>query len=80
MTQTEMSKARPVAPRRWKLWLLVVLAVYPLITLIATVAEPLLERLPLYGRFALLVPIMVALMLWLVVPAIHRAFGSWLTR
>lgn len=72
--------AGPAVPRRWKLWVLVVLAVYPLITAIATLAAPLLDLLPLYLRFAVLVPVLVALMLWLVVPLLHRWFGRWLVR
>jgi len=71
---------RPAAPTRWKLWLLIVVTLYPVITLAVTAAAPALDHLPLYGRFAIIVPIMVALMLWVVVPALHRLFGAWLMR
>jgi antibiotic biosynthesis monooxygenase (ABM) superfamily enzyme len=67
-------------PVRWKLWLLVVLSLYPIITLGVTVAEPALAELPTYARFAIIVPIMVAVMLWLVVPLLHKHFGVWLHR
>ncbi|GII84916.1 hypothetical protein Ssi03_29060 [Sphaerisporangium siamense] len=43
-------------------------------------AAPLLDRLPPAARFAIIVPVMVALMLWVVVPLLHRVFGSWLAR
>jgi len=67
-------------PVRWKLWLLLVTSLYPVITITVTVAEPVLTRLPVYGRFALIVPVMVALMVWVVVPLIQRYLGAWLVR
>ncbi|WP_214415267.1 hypothetical protein [Sphaerisporangium fuscum] len=72
--------SRPVGPVRWKLWLLIVLTLYPVITVSVSIAEPVLARLPLYGRFAIIVPVMVAVMLWIVVPLLHRIFGAWLAR
>jgi antibiotic biosynthesis monooxygenase (ABM) superfamily enzyme len=62
------------------LWLLVVVTLYPIITVGVTLAEPVLVRLPTYVRFAIIVPTMVAVMLWGVVPLLHRFFGRWLTR
>jgi antibiotic biosynthesis monooxygenase (ABM) superfamily enzyme len=76
MTQM-VRRAQPV---RWKLWLLMVAALYPLITVGVALAAPVLQRLPLAGRFAVIVPVMVALMVWVVVPLLHRLFGSWLLR
>lgn len=75
---TEIS--RPAGPVRWKLWLLVVLTLYPVITIGVSVAEPALGHLPLSGRFAIIVPVMVAVMLWGVMPLLHRFFGAWLVR
>jgi antibiotic biosynthesis monooxygenase (ABM) superfamily enzyme len=72
--------SRRTQPVRWKLWLLIVATLYPVITVGVTLAEPVLRRLPLAGRFALIVPVMVALMVWIVIPALHRLFGSWLLR
>ncbi|WP_412743843.1 hypothetical protein [Krasilnikovia sp. MM14-A1004] len=72
--------SRRAQPVRWKLWLLMVAVLYPLITIGVTVAAPVLERLPPAGRFALIVPVMVALMVWVVIPMLHRLFGSWLQR
>ncbi len=71
---------RAPAPTRWKLWLLIVVTLYPVITVAVTVAAPALDRLPVYARFAIIVPIMVAVMLWIVVPLLHRLCGAWLMR
>ncbi|GII63768.1 hypothetical protein Skr01_38530 [Sphaerisporangium krabiense] len=62
------------------MWLLVVVTLYPIITVSVALAAPLLDRLPSAARFAIIVPVMVALMLWVVVPLLHRVFGSWLAR
>jgi antibiotic biosynthesis monooxygenase (ABM) superfamily enzyme len=67
-------------PVRWKLWLLIVVTLYPVITIAVTLAAPMLERLPPAGRFAVIVPVMVALMVWIVIPALHRFLGTWLFR
>jgi antibiotic biosynthesis monooxygenase (ABM) superfamily enzyme len=42
--------------------------------------SPTLDRLPLAARFAVIVPVMVAFMVWVIIPALHRYFGSWLLR
>ncbi|MEV4638388.1 hypothetical protein AB0J80_13660 [Actinoplanes sp. NPDC049548] len=73
-------RVRRDQPVRWKLWALMVAALYPLITTGVAVAAPVLEPLPMAGRFAVIVPVMVALMVWVVVPLLHRLFGSWLVR
>jgi hypothetical protein len=76
-----LQRARvPVAPRRWKLWLLVTLGVYPIITALDTAADPILRHLVRAAHFAVVVPIMVAVMVWGVIPLIHRCFGAWLRR
>jgi antibiotic biosynthesis monooxygenase (ABM) superfamily enzyme len=72
--------AAPAQPVRWKLWLLMVGGIYPIITLLVAATEPLLRRLPLPAEFALVVPAMVAVMVWFVLPLLHRVFGGWLRR
>lgn len=67
-------------PVRWKLWLLVACCIYPIITCLELLAEPVLRSLPLPAQFALLVPVMVATMVWVVLPQLHRRFGRWMTR
>jgi antibiotic biosynthesis monooxygenase (ABM) superfamily enzyme len=76
MTQTT-NRANPV---RWKLWLLIVVTPYPAITAGVALMSPTLDRLPLAARFAVIVPVMVAFMVWVIIPALHRYFGSWLLR
>ena len=70
-----LAKAQPVT---WKLWLLMSCGIYPIITLLAGVTQPLLSHLPMPLRFAVIVPVMVAVMVWFVLPQLHRRFGGWL--
>jgi len=65
-------------PARWKMWLLTLCAIYPIITLITVVAGPLLTHLPQPARFAIIVPVLGALMTWVVMPALSRLFARWL--
>jgi len=67
-------------PRRWKLWMLLSCGIYPIITIVETIGDPVLRHLTRYEQFALVVPVMVAVMVWVVIPAIHRYFGSWMAR
>jgi antibiotic biosynthesis monooxygenase (ABM) superfamily enzyme len=83
MNETATSTTRPATPRppvRWKLWLVLVASIYPMITLLVGGTEPLLRSLPLPVRFALLVPIVVATMVWVVLPQVYRRLGRWLAR
>lgn len=74
------SSPDPRPPTRWKMWLLLVGGIYPVITILETAADPLLRHLPTAAQFALVVPVMVAVMVWLIIPFLHRHFASWLTR
>lgn len=75
------SPPRPAGPpRRWKLWILLSCGIYPIILAVETLADPLLSLLNRPGQFALVVPIMVATIVWLVIPLLHRWFGTWMTR
>src|SRR5690606_21995592 len=67
------------APRRWKMWVLLTLAIYPLILLLVTLTNPLLAGLPTAVRFLVVVPLMSSTVVWVVIPQIHRWFGRWLT-
>ena len=60
------------------MWLLLACGIYPIITALETAGEPLLRHLAPYTQFALIVPILVAVMVWGVLPLLHRRFGSWL--
>jgi antibiotic biosynthesis monooxygenase (ABM) superfamily enzyme len=62
------------------MWLLLVCGVYPTITAIEIVAGPVLAPLPVFAQFAIVVPVMVAVMIWAIIPLIHRRFGRWLNK
>ncbi|TWF77532.1 hypothetical protein FHX44_113444 [Pseudonocardia hierapolitana] len=68
------------APRRWKMWVLLTCAIYPLILVIVTLTDPVVHELPAAVRFIVVVPIMTATVVWGVLPRIQRWFGRWLTR
>ncbi|MDL9938521.1 hypothetical protein QSJ18_17375 [Gordonia sp. ABSL1-1] len=68
------------APRRWKLWLVTVSTLYPLLLALSTISAPLDHEWPTAARLALLVPIAVALMVWVISPWQQRRFGSWMSR
>jgi uncharacterized protein len=65
-------------PPRWKMWLLSSAAIYPLINLVTLVATPFLGHLALPLRFLVTIPVMGALMTWLVMPFLTRRFSRWL--
>lgn len=74
--------AAPAAgrPRPRKLWLLLTLVIYPIITTLETAADPILGHLTRPEQFALVVPVMVAVMVWVAIPFLHRHFGGWMAR
>ena len=72
---------RPAAaPKRWKLWVLTCLAIYPVITALGYLVQALAGDMPLYAHFLILAPVAVALLVFWVMPALTRRFARWLTR
>lgn len=67
-------------PARWKTWLLTMSALYPLLTVLVLLADAGLVRLPVPLRFALLVPVVTALMTWVVMPVLTQLAAPWLYR
>ena len=67
-------------PKRWKMWVLTCLAIYPVITALGYVVQAVLGGLPVYQHFLILVPIAVGLLIFVVMPALTKRFGRWLTR
>ncbi len=65
-------------PLRWKMWLLSASAVYVLLTGLTLVAGPTLVRLAPPLRFALIVPVLSALLTWWVMPMLSRLCRRWL--
>lgn len=72
--------AQPAGPVKWKLWLLTVVGIYPLLTVLVTISGPLLEPLTPPLRLAVIVPIAVAAMVWVVMPLLTRRCAGWLMR
>ena len=68
------------APRRWKLWLLTCVVIYPVITGLGYVVAALGGALPLWAHFVIMVPIVVALLVFFAMPLLTRTFAAWLLR
>jgi len=67
-------------PARWKIWLLSTCGIYPIITTITVIAGSRLAQLPPLGRFAVVAPLLSAIMTWLVMPGMSRLFALMLYR
>lgn len=80
LRQEPATAARTTAPRRWKMWILLTCAIYPLILLIVTLTDPFVRELPAPVRFLVVVPLMTATVVWVVLPQLQRRFGRWLAR
>lgn len=74
-----VSAQAPDAPPRWKMAVLLAAAVYPLSLSIAVFAAPALARLPLLVGPLLTSVVMVALMTYVIAPALTKCFQWWLT-
>ena len=67
-------------PRQWKVWLLTVCGIHPVLTVTVTVLTPLMGGLAQPARLAVIVPVAVAAMVWVVTPFLMRRFHGWLSR
>lgn len=67
-------------PARWKMWLLSAGGIYPILTAVTVVAGPRLAELPPLARFAVVTPVLSAIMTWMVMPALSRLFAPLLYR
>lgn len=75
------ARTRPASPpKRWKMWVLTCVAIYPIITALGYLLQARTPGLPVYAHFLIMVPIAVALLLFLVMPALTRLFRPWLSR
>lgn len=77
--------ATPVAPRRpnpskVRMAALMLVAVYPIITLYLYLIMPLTEGWALWQRTLVLVPLMVGTIVFFVAPAIQKHFGWFVAR
>lgn len=57
---------------------LVLLGVYPIITALLYAVMPLTDGWALWQRTLLIAPIMVGLMIWGLIPTVHKRFGRFL--
>jgi antibiotic biosynthesis monooxygenase (ABM) superfamily enzyme len=70
--------ASPPRPIRWRQALLTALAVYPFITGYIMVLFPLTEGWAIWQRTALLVPLMVTTIVYVIAPQLQRRFGGFI--
>lgn len=70
----------PLIPSRIRLACLLVVAVYPLITVLLYVLTPLTAGWDIWHRTIVITPIMVFSIIFLVSPAINRHFGWFVLR
>ena len=68
----------PTAFSRPRFALLVLLGVYPVITALQYVVVPLTGGWPLWQRSLLVAPMMVASMIWVVIPAVQKLFRGFI--
>lgn len=62
------------------MWLLTCAAIYPVITGLGYSLAAVGASLPLWARFVIMVPIAVALLVFVVLPVLTKAFFGWITR
>jgi uncharacterized protein len=67
-------------PPRWKMVIVTLMAIYPLISLVQLFLVPLLPDWPVMVRTMVTSGLLVCVMTYLVMPLMTRAFGRWLYR
>ncbi|WP_225027503.1 hypothetical protein [Xinfangfangia pollutisoli] len=70
----------PPRPSRPRLALLIGIGVWPIITALLYLIRPISAGWPIWLTTLVLTPAMVLLMVWGLLPAIHRYFGRFLMR
>lgn len=68
----------PQRPSRLRLALLVGIGVWPIITVLLYLIRPISQGWPIWLTTLALTPAMVIIMIWGLLPAIHRRFGTFL--
>ena len=74
----EMSMRGGALPPNWKQAMIVLLALYPTVMVLAYLLSPRLERLPLALSMFIGNVASIAVLTWLLMPLANRAFGFWL--
>jgi antibiotic biosynthesis monooxygenase (ABM) superfamily enzyme len=68
-------------PKKWKMAILIWIAIYPTVTLIAILFGNYLERInPLPLRTLVTTLIIVPIAVYVIVPALQKVLYNWLTR
>ncbi|HEY5819262.1 MAG TPA: hypothetical protein VIU14_12865 [Mesorhizobium sp.] len=70
--------SRPVHFSRPRFALLILVGVYPLITVLLYVVLPLTDGWAIWQRSLLIAPIMVACMIWGLIPTVQKRFRGFL--
>jgi antibiotic biosynthesis monooxygenase (ABM) superfamily enzyme len=79
-TGREPAAQQPAGPPRWKPAALNWFGIFPVVTAILALAGRWLDQLPLVARTFALPAVLVPAMVFVVMPALIRAFRSWLQR
>jgi antibiotic biosynthesis monooxygenase (ABM) superfamily enzyme len=75
---TSFMAAEAGAPSRHRLALLTLIGVYPLITAIIYAVSPFTAGWEIWQRNLIVAPVMVAAMVYFMIPTIHRRFPRFL--
>ena len=67
-------------PPRWKMWLVSLFAIYPLVVTFQATIVPTIKTWPLLVRSAVLPLTLLTLMTFVVMPVVTRVVQPWLTR
>lgn len=70
----------PVPPKKWKTALVIWIAIYPALTLLLALFGEYLVVLPLALRTLLMTAVLVPLLVFVLIPALHKVLGGWLRR
>jgi uncharacterized protein len=74
----EPGYAPPAPPRKWKMAVITLAALYPIVLLLVRGLRPLTEDWQLEVGLLLTIGLSVPLMTWVVMPALTKRLGSWL--
>lgn len=78
--EAKNDRTPPVPPKKWKTALVIWIAIYPALTLLVAVFGEYLILLPLPLRTLVMTAVLVPLLVFVLVPALHQVLGGWLRR
>lgn len=70
----------PVPPKKWKTALIIWIAIYPALTILIALFGEYLILLPLALRTLVMTAVLVPLLVFVLVPALHKVLGGWVRR